>query len=85
MVIINPRVGDKVAVSSTDSTLEEYHQQWLESSKANKSEDGETESAPPAKWKFYEEKANDEHYKLGFRITITLQKVCNHPSWSIIS
>lgn len=75
MVIINPRVGDKVTVSSTDSTLEEYHQQWVESSKANKNEDGESEASAPAKWKFYEEKANNEHYKLGFRIAITLQKV----------
>lgn len=81
VVIMNPKVGDKVLVSNTDSTLEEYHQQWLDTSKSNANEDGDSESSLPGKWKFYQEKANDEQYKLGFRVAITLQKPVKNIAW----
>jgi hypothetical protein len=37
-------------------------------------QDMSTKSSPCA-WKFYQDKKNDEHYKLGYRIQMTLQKV----------
>jgi hypothetical protein len=66
LTLINPKLGDKIRISTTDSKLKEY------SSTINPID------TEVAKWKFYNSNENDESYKNGFRIQIAHQKVSNH-------
>lgn len=86
MIIINPKLGDKVLVSNTDSKLAEYRTQvettgGEKEEEAAKNGDDEDDEKPseekskkaPCEWKFFPENSNE--YKSGFRIQLTHQKV----------
>lgn len=86
MLIINPKLGDKVIASNTDSKLAEYKEELdqngpQESANGNESNDEDVENGkkdskkPPCTWKFFTDKKNDPLFKQGYRIQLTHQKV----------
>jgi hypothetical protein len=84
VVIINPKLGDKVVSSETDSRISEFRNQSESEEKNAKSSAAEAEAeaessagaaSSPCEWKFYKEQANDEIYNNGHRIMLTHQKV----------
>lgn len=89
-MIINPKLGDKIITSNTDTKLSEFRVQvetnGSESTKKQDDEVDDEDESPSAKakadsqkspcdWKFYKEQANDELYNTGHRIQITHHKV----------
>ncbi|CAF0970525.1 unnamed protein product [Brachionus calyciflorus] len=90
VMIVNPKCGDKVLSSNTDSKLADYsslHEQNDNSAKGNESDDesedkkkSETKK-PPCTWKFFHDKKNDPNFKAGFRIQLTHQKPVKNVSW----
>ena len=73
IIIINPKLGDRVLSSNTDAKLVEYRKQLEEQKEEN------TDS--PCKWHFYEEKKNDPLYQQGYRIRLTHQKEIKNFAW----
>ncbi len=85
VVIINPKVGDRVLSNNTDEKMNELSARMEATEKENKTvsnnseDEDETKQAssktPPCTWKFYLDKKNDNLYKIGHRIVLTFLKV----------
>ena len=75
MIIINPKLGDKVLSSSTDSKLVEFksRSEKKKVDEMNDEEESNDEKKAACEWKFYSEK--EEEFKNGFRIQLTYHKV----------
>ena len=83
ILLINPKLGDKVIQSNIDSKLNEYkialdEQKKEEESTANKDE---AAAASPCTWYFYEDKKNDPLYQSGYRVKLTHQKQIKNFAW----
>ena len=74
ILIINPKVGDKVKSSHTDGIMNEYRVNLEKTLKEQKTSDG-ADGSPICTWSFYKEKDNDPLYQLGYRIKLIHQKV----------
>lgn len=75
MIIINPKLGDKVLSSSTDSKLVEFksRSEKKKGDDMNGEDESSNEKKAPCEWKFYSEK--EEEFKNGFRVQLTHHKV----------
>lgn len=80
ILIINPKVGDKVMCSHTDSTMSQYRLNLDKINKEKKAAE-EVEESPICTWQFYEEKKNDALYNQGYRIKLTHQKNVKNFAW----
>ena len=77
ILIINPKLGDKVITSNTDSTLNEYRLTHEQTLKDNKTIEDPTNPAI-CQWHFYKEKSNDPLHSIGYRIKLTHQHVSHY-------
>jgi len=79
-------------VSNTDTKVNEFNTEFEEnkaanSKPANSENDDEVEGKDvsnklaPCTWKFYQDKKNDEQYKLGYRIQLAFNKPVKNVSW----
>ena len=80
-MLINPKLGDKVLCSSADAKLNEYRVSLLEQLKQDDSNKEDATSGSPCTWTFYEDKKNDEFYKMGYRLKLTHQKQIKNFAW----
>ena len=86
MLLINPKVGDKVICSNTDAKLDEYRVLLSETAEkeatAKKADDeAASSSSSPCIWTFYEDKKNDENYAQGYRVKLSHQKPIKNMAW----
>lgn len=85
IIIINPKLGDRIISSNTDSKMSEYNSAFEQNEKVNQkgetSKDDNSKNSSPCTWKFYPEKKNDELYNQGYRLELTHQKVIKNLTW----
>lgn len=71
LILINPKLGDKLISSSTDSLLKDYHLKYQE----------QTEITNSCDWTFFSETTNNDSYKKGLRIQLNHEKSLKHSAW----
>lgn len=81
ILLINPKLGDKVLCSAADATLNEYRESLDEQLKQDSSNRDDTTTGSPCTWTFYADKKNDQFYQLGYRVKLTHQKQIKNFAW----